>query len=312
MEERSKTITIFRVKNEGEPKITVLRASSTENDIRFYLNDTDYIKATDGGDKVIVEWDDEKVQRETTEKKKSLLEDIKNNKKDFLISVGIASLFVFFVTLIQVAIFVLIGNTIFSSFGFLLVFPMCFVLLIGFMEYKITTPSQKSKHSAEHMMVNFLEKNCRLPKNFQEIRSTSRFSKECGSRYKTLELTQSTIANIVSVAITTVILAIVITIIFHNTENINGIALTVISTASFFIVYFINLKLAEKGLYNFIVNPIQLGFNYFLQCCNTTKKVKDTDILLAFYAAKVWLGIVYPEFYSDDELSCENDESENV
>lgn len=50
MEERSNEVTIFRVKDEGEHKITVLKAGSTENEIRFYLNDTQYIKATDGGD----------------------------------------------------------------------------------------------------------------------------------------------------------------------------------------------------------------------------------------------------------------------
>lgn len=312
MENRSEEITIFRVKDEGEPKIKVIKASSTENDIRFYLNDTHYIKATNGGDKVIVEWDEDEIPKETTEEKKSFLEDIKANKKIFLQSVGIALLIVFVVTLMQVVISALIGNSIASSLCFLLVWPICLVLLIGGMEYKTTPQSAKSKHSAEHMMCNFLEKNCRLPKNFQEIKSTSRFNKNCGSRKKTIAITEATIANIVSFIGTGIVLAIVLTVIFHNTENINDIAFIVISIVTFFIVYAINLKLAEKGLYNFIVNPIQLGLNYFMQCCNTTKKVKDIDILLAFYAAKVWVSIVYPEFYSDEELYCEEDESENA
>lgn len=306
MEERSKTGTTFRLSDEGKPKITVPMASSTENDIRFYLNDADYIKATNVKDKIIVERVE--ILKGTTEKKISLLEDIKNNKRFCLLSVVVALSFILVVALMQVGITVLIGNIIFSSLWFLFAFPMCYVLLIGFMEYKITTPSIKSKHSAEHMMVNFLEKNCRLPKNLQEIRSTSRFNKKCGSRYKTLELMQPAIIMIVSIVISTVIL----TIIFHNTKNINGIVLTVMSIITSLVVYFINVKLAEKGLYNFIVNPIQLGLNYFLQCCNTTNKVKDSDILLAFYAAKFWMKIVYPEFYSNDELYCEKDESENV
>lgn len=309
MKEWLKTLTYRKPENEDEPKITVLVSESTENDIRFYLNDTDYITATDGKDKIIVKWITEKDQRKTTLKKKTLLEDIKNNKKEFLLSMVTISLF--FLLLIQIAVFVLLGNNLFPFLGSLLVFPIGCTLLIGFMEYKNTTPSQRSKHSAEHMMVNFLEKNCRLPKNLQEIKRTSRFSKNCGRLYTKFESMQALIPNIVSLNITAVILSIVITIIFPNTK-INSTAATVISAASFSIVYLINLKLAEKGFFNFIINPIQLGLNYFLQCCNTTKKVNDTDILLAFYAAKHWLEIVYPEFYSDDELFCENDEGEIV
>ena len=303
MENRSEKITIFRVKDEGEPKIKVIRASSTENDIRFYLNDTHYIKATNGGDKVIVEWDEDEIPRETTGEKKSFLEDIKNNKKVFLLSVGAALLFVLVVTLMQVVVTALIGNSIVSSLWFLLAFPMCSVLLIGFMEYKTTPQSVKSKHSAEHMMCNFLEKNCRLPKNFQEIKSTSRFSKDCGSRKKTITITQSAVANIVSFFITGIVLAIVIIVVFHNTENISDIAFIVISIITFLVVYYINTSLAEKGFYNFIVNPIQLGLNYFLQCCNTTKYVKTSDLRMAYYAAREWLKIVYPEFYRDEDDS---------
>lgn len=310
MEERSKTITIFRVKDEGEHKITVLEAESTENDIRFYLNDTHYIKATDGGDKVIVEWDE--IQTKNSEKKISLLEDIKNNKKSFLFALATAILFFVVVCSIQIAIGVLIKNAILSCLWFVFSFPMFVVLLIGFLEYKGTSLSQKSKHSAEHMMVNFLEQNSRLPKNFQEIKSTSRFSKKCGSRFKTIELTQSVIADFISVFLSIIIETAIITIIFHNLENVNEVLLIVMSITIFYVVFFINLKLAKSGKYNFIINPIQQGLNYFLQCCNTTRKVKDMDILLAFYAAKVWMGIVYPEFYTDSELYCENDESKNA
>ena len=310
MEKRSEEITIFRAKDDGVPKITVLHAASTENDIRFYLNDTHYIKATNIGDKVVVEWDEEEVQKETTEKK-SFLEDIKENMKVFLLSIGMTLLLVLIFTLLQVATFVLIGNTIVSSTWFLLGLPMCSVFLIGFMEYKTTSQSQKSKHSAEHMMCNFLEKNCRLPKNFQEIKNTSRFCKTCGSKKKTIEITQTVVENISSVLITAILVVIIFAVIFHNTENISDIILCIAYLVTFSTVYFINVKLTEKGVYNFIINPIQLGCNYFLQCCNTTKNVKDTDLLLAFYAAKVWLSIVYPEFYSDEELYCEN-ENKNV
>ncbi len=310
MEERSNEVTIFRVKDEGEHKITVLEAGSTENEIRFYLNDTQYIKATDGGDKVIVELDE--IHAKDIKKKESFIDDIKNNKKDFLFALALTVICFIAVCLTQLAIGILINNSIISSLWFTLSFPVIAVIVLGFLEYKGTTFSQKSKHSAEHMMVNFLEKNSRLPKNFQEIKSASRFSKDCGSRFMTIELTQSTIANVFSVLFSIVIEVTIITIIFHDLENVNDVLLIVMSIIIFYTVFFISLKLAKKGKFNFIINPIQRGLNYFLQCCNTTKKVKEKDILLAFYAAKVWVSIVYPEFYTDNELYCEEDEGKNV
>lgn len=50
----------------------------------------------------------------------------------------------------------------------------------------------------------------------------------------------------------------------------------------------------------FIINYIEDILNYIVQCANTTKNVKDKDLVLAYYAAKYWLKVVYPEFYSED------------
>ena len=310
MEKRLTEVTIFRVKDDGKPKITVLKAASTENEIRFYFNDTQYIKATDGGDNVIVEWDE--IQVKDTENKKSFIEDIKNNKKDCLFALTLTVLCLIVGCSIQLAIGILIKNSIVSSLCFTLSAPICAVIVLGFLEYKGTTFSLKSKHSAEHMMVNFLEKNSRLPKNFQEIKSVSRFSKDCGSRFLTIELTRGTIANVITVLLSTIVEVAIITVIFHDLENVNTVLLIVMSIIIYYAVLFISFKLAKNGKYNFIINPIQQGLNYFLQCCNTTKKVKDKDILLAFYAAKVWVSIVYPEFYTDNELYCEEDDGKNV
>ena len=69
MEEK---ITIFKVKYQGEPKITVLNAGATEKDIRFYLNHDQFIRATYTGDEEITIEVDEK-QTEKKERRKMLI-----------------------------------------------------------------------------------------------------------------------------------------------------------------------------------------------------------------------------------------------
>jgi hypothetical protein len=59
---------------------------------------------------------------------------------------------------------------------------------------------------------------------------------------------------------------------------------------------------------DFIIKPIQKVLNIIVQCSNTTKKVDDNDIIMAYCAAREWLKIVYPEFYNEEEdifLKCE-------
>lgn len=310
MEEREKSVTIFRAEDDGEHKIKVLKAASLENEIRFYLNDTQYIKATDEGDKITIGLDE--IQLKDNENKESLIEFIKNNKKDFLwiLSSAVVCCIVFISSLS--AISELTENYIILILWSMLSLFICIIAETGFLEYKIIAFSQKSKHSAEHMMANFLEKNSRLPKNFQEIKSASRFSKKCGSRFIVIVPIRYIIVNGFSILFSVIIEKIILTIIFRNLQSANNIVLFVMFIMIFSVMCFINLKIAIKGKYNFIINPIQQGLNYFLQCCNTTKKVKDKDIMLAFSAAKVWLQIVYPEFYSDNELYCEKNESENA
>ena len=307
MKKRSEKITFFKVKDEGKHGITVLKAISTENEIRFYLNDTQYIKATDGGDGIIVEWDEE-IQKKDIKKKKSLLEDVKNNKKDYLLILAMSVLFLVLDILIQIAINGLMENVIISSFWFSFSLPMYILIMIGFLEYKKTPLSLKSKHSAEHMIVNFLEKNSRLPKNFQEIKSASRFSKYCGNRFEAIELVHIVMRDVISVSLSIFIETLIVKIFFQDIEDVNVVLLIVVFVIISYGVHFANFKLVEKGRYKLIIQ----GLNYFLQCFKTTRKVNDKDILLAFYAAKFWMLIVYPEFYTDSKLYCEKDESENV
>lgn len=248
-----------------ERKIIVYKADSTEQEIRFFVNENQFVKATEEGDYIVVETG---INSETDSKKSfvEFVEIVKEHKKIFAIVLFCLILF----CLVHLLIASFVPMIALISFGILL--PIFTILEIGILEYGRTTFLERSKHSAEHMMINFLEANLRLPKNIQEIKSVSRFSKSCGSRFITVDLVKNTIPYIISL-----LEALICTVILSQIEN------------------FINQ-----------------GLNYSFQCCNTTKKVRQEDIIVAFYAAKHWLKIVYPEFFSDDKFYCEENENEDI
>ena len=48
----------------------------------------------------------------------------------------------------------------------------------------------------------------------------------------------------------------------------------------------------------FMINLIEKCVTNVNQRVVTTKNVKDKDIILAYYAAREWMKLVYPEFYN--------------
>lgn len=283
-----------------ERKIIVYKADSTEQEIRFFVNENQFVKATEEGDYIVVETG---INSETnsTDSKKSFVEFVeivKEHKKIF--AIVLFCLIMFCLVHLLIASFVPMIALI--SFGILL--PIFTILEIGILEYGRTTFLERSKHSAEHMMINFLEANSRLPKNIQEIKSVSRFSKSCGSRFITVDLVKNTIPYIIS-------LLEALIVILSQIENFSNLLLMFFAII-FNLMLCINYILLQNGKYDNKINKINQGLNYFFQCCNTTKKVRQEDIIVAFYAAKHWLKIVYPEFFSDDKFYCEENENEDI
>lgn len=295
MEERIEIKTIFKSSN--PEKIIVFHAASLKDEIRFYFNDEQYVSARDNYDGTfsIHYEEDEKV--ETDEKKaKSTLSVIKENWKEFLKIVLLTGIVVLLISIMLVILAAVIKNTLIYV---LLIDSIIFsieVISVVILEYKTTPPSLKSKHSAEHMMANFLEKNKRLPQNMSEIKNTTRFTNDCGSRKKTLEYTENFVQNIV----TAVIAIIIGSCITQNCKNeiLLCIVLIAIYIATGFIV---GILMRKYNKLDFIIKPIQKVLNNIVQCSNTTKKVEDNDIIMAYWAAREWLKIVYPEFYNEDE-----------
>lgn len=291
MEERNKLTSIF---NSNVPEeLVVFRAASLQNEIRFYLNDTLYLAAVECEDGFAIKLEEEKTEECS---KKSRISMIRENFKDFIkffsISLGISILGF-------IAVFHL-SKIINSILAFLIIMNIIYFIInivnIVIMETMKTSPAIKSKHSAEHMMVNFLEINKRLPKNIEEVKKYSRFSSECGSR----ELIEGIAEKLIRSIIATVLTIIVSIIVSHFSSNFLTNTIAFLST--YYLVKFVVGKAITKyGALNFIIKPIKKVLTNIVQCANTTSKVKDKDIILAYYAAKPWLQVVYPEFYDENE-----------
>lgn len=193
-------------------------------------------------------------------------------------------------------------NLINNFFLFLIIINIVsFIIVIAnvvILEAVETSPALRSKHSAEHMMVNFLQINKRLPKNIEEVKKSSRFSPECGSR----ELIKGIAEDFVRSIIATIFTAIAYGIISHFSSNSVIIFIWLLST--YYSLRFIVGKLITKyGILNFAIKPLNKVLTNIIQCVNTTANVKDKDIAMAYYVSKAWLQIVYPEFYNGNDDS---------
>lgn len=282
------------VKSKYREKLIVYKATSTKDEIRFYLNDKQYIVASKTEDgKFLVSC--EAIQ-ETKEGRESKEEKQKGRRKRIKIQ--------FFLALLKIIVVIGFGLLILpplampeNAFAVLLLIILfsflCEIVEVLTKEW-MTPRALKSKHSAEHMMINFLEKEERLPQNMEEIKKTSRFSLECGCRKKTKRTTELLARDICALGISGSMLP----WIAKTEEQIIPYLLAV-----YFIGGVILGIIQEKyHLLDFLINPIQKFLMLLMQCCNTTRKVQEDDIEIAYFAAKEWMKVVYPEFYDEANL----------
>ena len=165
MEERYDEVTIIRSKDPNE--LLVFHAKSLENEIRFYINEKQYISATEinGAEIHIGVGKDAKVEKEHSKRK------LKKRDRFALVAICLA-VFVIVSAIMLTALF--IGSLFDSVLAyFIVLYTLLFffdIVRIICTEANTTPPRLKSKHSAEHMMANFLTQNKRLPKNMSELK----------------------------------------------------------------------------------------------------------------------------------------------
>ena len=291
MEERNKVTSI--IKSNDPEKLVVFHAASLQNEIRFYLNDTQYFAAVEGEEGRTIRLEEEK---EEEDNKKSKISVIRENLKEFLklfsiiggISIlGFIGVFYLGKIIDNILVFLIIMNIIYFIIN---------IVNVVIMETMETAPKVKSKHSAEHMMVNFLEINKRLPKSIEEVKKSSRFSPECGSR----ELIKGIAEELIQSIVATIFTVIVSVVVSHFSSN--SATYVIVFLATYFLVKFVVGKAITKySALSFIVKTIKKVLTNIAQCANTTSKVKDRDIILAYSVARPWLQVVYPEFYNENE-----------
>lgn len=289
MEERNIEVTIFRDKNPD--KLVVYHACSLENEIRFYLNDTQYVTAMEKGEEDIIIGLVEEVESKKVKTKLKKSDYFKLFANCFLMGIVIGTIiilaFLIGVYFKNIFMYLIALNTM------MFLFDIARVLV---METKTTPPCLKSKHSAEHMMVNFIEKNKRLPKSVKEFKTASRFCNGCGSR----KLIEGIAEEFISKIVATIIAAIssIMCIAFMHNEIIESIIIIAVYIG---VIILLEKLLKKWKKLNFLIEPIRKGLTRFAQCANTTKKVEDDDIFLAYYAAKEWIKVVYPEYYNKEQ-----------
>lgn len=281
-------------KSNNPEKLTVFHASNSQHQIRFYINRTQFIAATELKVGCKISLDEEKEEYTKNSILSKILENPKYLFKIVIISCIVQLLFFYFL------LFLInnINNSILLLFTMISSFFIMLIINNFILELITTSNSLKSKHAAEHMMVNFLENNKRLPHNIEEVKKYSRFSQNCGSRFLIIEIIEDFMRSIIAFIGVTFINEFII-IFFHHTLYFADL---------FFLYLFVDFVLknliSKLDKLNFILIPIEKLLNLFIQCANTTSKVKNNDILLAYSVVRRWIKIVYPEFYNvnDDNI----------
>lgn len=292
MEERNKVTSILKSADQG--KLEVGEAASLIDQIWFYINNTQYFAAIENQEGCEVILGEEKEEECNKKSKNSISREI---LKEFIkfCSVTLGILLLGSIGVVDASR--IINNILALIFNMNIIYFITNIASVVILETMTTDPSLKSKHSAEHMMANFLEINKRLPKNIEKVKKTSRFTKECGSRELIEGYAEELIRGIVSIIFTMSVRSIIV-------SNFSAMFLTngTVLLGTYYLVRFVVGKVITKyEALNFIIEPMENVLTNIVQCANTTSKVKDRDIILAYCVAKRWLKEAYPEFYDEKE-----------
>ena len=278
------------LKSDDPDKLLVYNAKSMKDRICFYISEDIMSTAIecDGGCRVLI--------CSTEKNKKTIFEEIKSRPLLF----GICLLFLVLVTAVLFKICWSCNQNIMFLPLFNAFFAIAWCGLIITIDIGENNEKIRSKHSAEHMMINYLETNKRLPKTVEEVRKYSRFSKNCGGRLLFDGLVESLMCILLSTVISEFV--VVITKIIFKVSNNNTTDIFNIFFILLYVTFFMIMVITKKQwLLNIVAEKIKTRLSLILQYFSTTKNVRNEDIILAYYAAKPWIQIVYPEFYNADE-----------
>ena len=280
------------------------RAVSYTDRICFYVNSIQYYEAIDNGDEIEVHLKDDENQEETEQKffklepkfekkstdtpkneeKESFFKEVKDilitNKKDFLVVLGV-------IYSILISCYIMMS---FFKGALNLGVSIAFTLSILFHVIDLTCKmcneilideDLKSKHGAEHSMINFMIKHDRLPETLTEVRTASRFSLDCGSRNEIKGRAERYMATLSSLMVSIILQKLI-------EQKLDNMITIVILFVSFILLEIIFFKIIRKrNLLCPVTKWIEDQLTMLLQLFNT-RVTTDHNILVAYYVASAW------------------------
>lgn len=275
-------------------KIIVIFAFSNEDEIVFNLSDaaSPYIRGkwNETHNSISME-----LKYPDTENTGDSIKASKNIKESLLRILTFLTCFILIITLFMLfysTCYTISNNLLFSCIIGTFFSCLIYLVYIFYLFYLVYTPlinlSVKNNHSAEHMIVNFIEKYQKLPITMQELQKSSRFNSNCGG-----------IKDFISFikffhGFFPMLLVLVINpCVFLLKLNIIPLQLRLVILLFIAVIIFIFIR---KRLYL----PFRKRLNFIIQLFNTTSNVSEDSLILAYFVARAWILNQYPEYANED------------
>ena len=147
----------------------------------------------------------------------------------------------------------------------------------------------KSNHAAEHMIINFLKRHHRLPRNMRELRRASQVDVYCDTKDSVLVCPVHTVIAFLIVSVANLIVSLLLTI-SHSSDGFILCSCTIF----LFIAYIICVKekIGYKTFGDFFFTIISCIVQYRTM---PKKNVTKESLLMAYIAAANWFFVVFPK-----------------
>ena len=147
----------------------------------------------------------------------------------------------------------------------------------------------KSNHAAEHMIINFLKRYHRLPRNMRELRRASQVDVYCDTKDSVLVCPVHTVIAFLIVSVANLIVSLLLTI-SHSSNSFILCSCTIF----LFIAYIICVKekIGYKTFGDFFFTIISCIVQYRTM---PKKNVTKESLLMAYITAANWFFVVFPK-----------------
>lgn len=280
----------------------VAQAVSNENGMAFYFNPTQRIcvireSSYDYRYRFQETITDSTKKNNTNMKGKNTGEEVKAKKSSENFYAFLFLFVSFLLTFVFVSIFYHFVHT---KYAYMLGFSLSciFTFRIGMViilhnpianENARCSAALKSNHAAEHMIINFLKRHHRLPRNMRELRRASQVDVYCDTKDSVLVCPVHTVIAFLIVSVANLIVSLLLTI-SHSSDGFILCSCTIF----LFIAYIICVKekIGYKTFGDFFFTIISCIVQYRTM---PKKNVTKESLLMAYIAAANWFFVVFPK-----------------